>query len=310
MPLEFYRNCIYLMIALGSSIHFNKINSSNPLTQNIFSFSCVFSAWSWNSNTLATWCKELTHLKRPWYWERLKAGEVDDRAWDGWMASPTQWTWVWVNSGSWWWTGRPAMLWSMGPQRVGHDWATELNFQFLHQCFIAFINSLQNFHLLKFIPKNFILFDAVAYGIIFLISLSDNLLLVYRNATIFLYIYFVSCNFYSNSFLVVSFGYSVYNVMSSANSESFSSSQLKKKFLVYLAVLGLSCSTQDLWSSLWYAGCFSCDVWILSCGMWDLVSWPGIVPGPPTMGAQSLSHWTTRKVSLSNLYVFYFFSCW
>ena len=122
---------------------------------------------------------------------------------------------------------------------------------------------------------------------------------------------------------MVSFGYSVYNVMSSANSESFSfsqffiiifylsSSQLKKKyFLVYLAVLGLSCSTQDLWSSLWYAGCFSCDVWILSCGMWDLVSWPGIVPGPPTMGAQSLSHWTTRKVSLSNLYVFYFFSWW
>ena len=56
--------------------------------------------WSWNSNTLATWCKELTHLKRPSCWERLKAGgEGDDREWDGWMASPTQWTWVWVNSG-------------------------------------------------------------------------------------------------------------------------------------------------------------------------------------------------------------------
>ena len=64
--------------------------------------------WSWNSNTLATWHKELTHLKRPWCWERLKAGgEGDDRQWDGWMASPTQWTWVSVNSGSWWWTGRP-----------------------------------------------------------------------------------------------------------------------------------------------------------------------------------------------------------
>ena len=50
--------------------------------------------WSWNSNTLVTWCKELTHLKRPWCWERLKAGgEGDDRGWDGWMASPTQWTW-------------------------------------------------------------------------------------------------------------------------------------------------------------------------------------------------------------------------
>ena len=51
----------------------------------------------------------------------------DDRGWDGWMASPTWWTWVWVNSGSWWWTGRPGMLWFMGSQRVGHDWVTELN---------------------------------------------------------------------------------------------------------------------------------------------------------------------------------------
>ena len=67
-------------------------------------------------------------LKRPWCWERLKVGgEGDDRGWDGWMVSPTQWTWVWVDSGSWWWTGRPGMLQSMGSQRVGHDWATELN---------------------------------------------------------------------------------------------------------------------------------------------------------------------------------------
>ena len=50
--------------------------------------------WSWSSNTLATWCKELTHLKRPWWWERLRAGEGDDRGWDGWMASPSRWTWV------------------------------------------------------------------------------------------------------------------------------------------------------------------------------------------------------------------------
>ena len=83
--------------------------------------------WSWSSNTLATWYKELTHLKRPWCWERLKMeGEGDDRGWDGWMASPTQWTWVWVNSRSWWWTGRPGMLPSMGSQGVGHNWATEL----------------------------------------------------------------------------------------------------------------------------------------------------------------------------------------
>ena len=76
---------------------------------------------SWNSSTLATWCKELTHWKRPWCWERLKAGEGDDKGWDGWIASPTQWTWVWVNSRSWWWTGRPGVLQSMGWQRVGHD---------------------------------------------------------------------------------------------------------------------------------------------------------------------------------------------
>ena len=54
-------------------------------------------------------------------------GEGDNRGWDGWMASPTQWTWVWVISGSWWWTWRPAMLQSMGLQRVGYDWVTELN---------------------------------------------------------------------------------------------------------------------------------------------------------------------------------------
>ena len=66
-------------------------------------------------------------FKRPWCWQRLGAGEGDDRGWDGWMASPTQWTWVWVGSRSWWWTGRRGVLQSMGLQRVGHDWATELN---------------------------------------------------------------------------------------------------------------------------------------------------------------------------------------
>ena len=84
--------------------------------------------WSWSSNTLATWCEELTHWKRPWCWERLKAwGEGDDRGWDGWMASPTWWTWVWASSGNWWWTGKPGMLQSMGSQKDRHDWATELN---------------------------------------------------------------------------------------------------------------------------------------------------------------------------------------
>ena len=74
-----------------------------------------------------TWCEELTHLKRPWCWEGLKAGgEGDDRGWDGWMASLTHWTWVWISSRSWWWTGKPHVLQSLGSQRGGHDWVTEL----------------------------------------------------------------------------------------------------------------------------------------------------------------------------------------
>ena len=76
---------------------------------------------------LPTWVEELTHLKRPWCWGRLKAGgEGDDRGWDGWLASLTLWTWVWVNSGSWWWTGKSDVLQSMGSQRVRHDWVIEL----------------------------------------------------------------------------------------------------------------------------------------------------------------------------------------
>ena len=67
------------------------------------------------------------HWKRPWCWERLKVGgDGDNREWDGWMASLTWWTWVWEGSGSWWWTGRPGVLQSLGSQRVRHNWATEL----------------------------------------------------------------------------------------------------------------------------------------------------------------------------------------
>ena len=84
--------------------------------------------WSWNSNTLATWCEELSHWKRSWVWERLKAGvEGDNREWGGWMASPTLWTWVLASSSSWWWTGMAGVLQSMGSQRVRHNWATALN---------------------------------------------------------------------------------------------------------------------------------------------------------------------------------------
>ena len=88
--------------------------------------------WSF-SNT--TWGEELTHWKRTRCWERLKAGGVgDDRGWDGWMASPTLWTWVWASSGSWWWTEKPGVLQSMGSQRVGHNWATVLNWTDFSNC--------------------------------------------------------------------------------------------------------------------------------------------------------------------------------
>ena len=72
--------------------------------------------------------QRVTHLKRPWCWDGLGAGgEGDDRGWDGWMASPTWWTWVWVDSGSSCWTRRPGVLQFMRSQRDGHDWETELN---------------------------------------------------------------------------------------------------------------------------------------------------------------------------------------
>ena len=99
-----------------------------------YKFRGSYWCWSWNSNTLATSREESTHCKRPWCWEGLGAGgEGDDRGWDGWMASPTQCTWVWVNSGSWWWTGRPGVLHFMGSQRVRHDWVTELPTYHLRQ---------------------------------------------------------------------------------------------------------------------------------------------------------------------------------
>ena len=79
----------------------------------------------WNSKSLATWWEELTHWKRSWCWERLKAGG-EGRGRDVWMIPPTPWTRVWVNSRCWWWTGRPGVLQSMGSQRIGHNWATEL----------------------------------------------------------------------------------------------------------------------------------------------------------------------------------------
>ena len=104
-------------------LHF--IFSSQQLYEVDFIISPIL---SWNSSTLANSCKELTHWEKLWCWEGLGAGgEWDNRGWDGWMASLTRWTWVWVNSGCWWWTGRPGVLRFMGSQRVRYDWATELN---------------------------------------------------------------------------------------------------------------------------------------------------------------------------------------
>ena len=83
------------------------------------------------AKTLILWppdAKNWLIWKDPDAGEWLKAeGECDDRGWDGWMASPTQWTWVWVDSRGWWWTGRPGVLQSMGSQRVGHNWVTKRN---------------------------------------------------------------------------------------------------------------------------------------------------------------------------------------
>ena len=89
-----------------------------------------YSPWGCKELDTTEWLTHThTHTHTQWFRsdQSQAGGEGDDRGWDGWMASLTQWTWVWVNSGSWWWTGKPGMLQSMGSQRVRHDWATELD---------------------------------------------------------------------------------------------------------------------------------------------------------------------------------------
>ena len=82
---------------LESPLDCKEIKPINPKRKSRLNIHWLDWGWSWSSNTLAIWCEELTDLKRPWCWERLKAGEEgDDRGWDGWVASSTQWTWVWV----------------------------------------------------------------------------------------------------------------------------------------------------------------------------------------------------------------------
>ena len=91
----------------------------------------------------------------PWCWERLKAGgEGDNRGWDGWMASPTQWAWVWVDSRSWWWTERPGVLCFMGSQRVWHDWATELKCTLYYLLLLILLRGWILQHVFSTIQKN------------------------------------------------------------------------------------------------------------------------------------------------------------
>ena len=115
--------------------------------------------WNWSSNTLATWSKELTYLKRPWCWQRLGAGgERDDRGWDGWMASPTPWTWVWVNSRSWWWTGRLACCSPWGRKESDMtkwlNW-TELTIQtFVGKVMSSLLLNMLSRFVIAFLPRS------------------------------------------------------------------------------------------------------------------------------------------------------------
>ena len=128
---------VVLEKTLESPLDCKEIQPVHPKGRSVLNIHWKDWCCSWNSNILATWCKELTHLKRLRCWERLReGGEGDDTGWDGWMALPTQWTWVCVDSRSWWWTGRPGVLWFMGSQSVRHNWATELILIIVHK--IAF----------------------------------------------------------------------------------------------------------------------------------------------------------------------------
>ena len=116
-------------------------------------------------------------IGKDWCWEGFGAGgEGDDRGWAGWMASRTWWTWVWVNSGRWWWTGRPGVLWFMGLQRVGHDWVTELNSWWttsvdsLIHCFYSVtyreirLSSFSKIHLFNKLTKFLVLCEILGIG--------------------------------------------------------------------------------------------------------------------------------------------------
>ena len=116
---------IVALKTLQNSLHCKDSKSVNPKGNQTW---ILIGRTDAEANTLTTWCEELTHWKRPWCWERFKVGGKGTvKGWDAWMASPTRWTWVWANSASCWWTGKPGVLQSMWLQRIRHNWATELN---------------------------------------------------------------------------------------------------------------------------------------------------------------------------------------
>ena len=129
---------VVLEKTLESALDYKEIQPVHPKGDQSWVF---ISRTDVDAETSALWPP---HLKRPWCWERLKAGgEGDDREWDGWMASPTRWTWVWVSSRSWWWTGKPGVLHSMGSQRVRHDGVTELNWTWIkNYCYKKWVGFL------------------------------------------------------------------------------------------------------------------------------------------------------------------------
>ena len=126
MPKNWCFLTVVLEKTLESPLDYKEIKPVNPKGNQPWIFIGGTDAVAEGSNTLATWCKELTHWERPWCWERLRAVvEGSNSGWNGWMSSPPQWTWVWANSGRWWRAEEPGVLQSMELQRVGHDWAIE-----------------------------------------------------------------------------------------------------------------------------------------------------------------------------------------
>ena len=120
--------CFWTVVlkTLESPLDCKNIKAVNPIGNQSWIFTERTDAEAEALGSLATWCKNSTHWKRPWLWEKLRVGgEGGNRGWDGWMASLPQWTWVWANLGRWWRTGKPGVLQSMGSQRVRHDSVTK-----------------------------------------------------------------------------------------------------------------------------------------------------------------------------------------